>query len=86
MENFIKSLSIEQLEILKTSVAMELDEKYASSKTYIAKSYEYWGIKELKKFKKKWIEQQMRVRNNSEFENIEIHVECIDEKLELLKS
>lgn len=81
MEKFIKSLSIEQLEMIKGVIDNELNDKKSSSREYIIKGYKNWTEKELKSLKRKYNKQLNNVRSNKEYDAIQFQIDCIDLKL-----
>jgi hypothetical protein len=81
MEKFIKSLSIEQLEMIKGIIDNELSDKKSLSKEHIIKGYENWTEKELKSIKRKYNKALNNVTSNKEYYEIQFQIDCIDLKL-----
>ena len=80
MDNFIKSLSIEQLNQLKRIVDSVLAEKIYNSKEHIIKSLDGCTKNELNSLRRKYYHQLCVARNSIESSRIELWIDCIDLK------
>ena len=85
MESFIKSLSIEQLENIKSIIHLELDKKISESEIHTIEMYRNYPEKELKKIKRAYKKQMLGAKSNRVFDKIDFQIKCIDIVLNSLK-
>lgn len=86
MKEFLKSLSIEQLEILKDSIDNELGIKKSLSREHTSKLYEGLTKNELNMARRNYENSQYGAKNNREFDLCQLHLDCINEKLTEIKN
>ena len=88
MDTFIKCLSIEQLEKLKSLIDTELHIKKSESREHIRKEYEdsKYNRNELNSLRRKYKEHYHYAPNHKEAEIMEFHLQCINTELQKLKN
>ena len=79
--DFIKSLTIDQLESIKSIIDNELSSKKAKSREHNVEEYKTYSEKELKSIRRKYSKQQNLVKNNKEYDFLQFHIDCMDEAL-----
>jgi len=76
-EKFVQNMNFEQIKVLKRIV----DYRFEELKKFQKSEYEKYSIKELKSIQKKYMNQSNNVRNNREYDELQIYINLIDEIL-----
>lgn len=81
MKSFIELLTIEQIQELKNIVDIRYTELIKTSKLHIRKGFEEYSKTELKQLIKKYNNQQNYVRNNKEYDELQVRIDIASDVL-----